>query len=255
MNSNARAKANTNSSQEEIAILKDKLQVLDKQMQELVYAVGHDLKAPLRQALGFSDLLLQHSQGKFDEQTSLYVSRLVHSVKKMEILLEAFLNFGRASINNLQIEKVDCSLLLEDVLNNCNEIIVASNGTISYDKLPIIMADPKRLTLLFEHLIGNAIKFCNNKPTVHISARQVDKNWQFAVKDNGIGIDTNDFERIFKLFQRLHATDSYPGAGVGLTICQRIIELHEGKIWIESELGKGSIVFFTLPANIAEDNK
>ena len=147
------------------------------------------------------------------------------------------------------LQPTDCQVLVEQVLATLRLALDENDAVITCDLLPTLAADPIQLGQLFQNLIGNALKFRNTQPPrIHIGAERQDADWVFSVRDNGIGIDPQYAERIFAIFQRLHAREAYPGTGIGLAICKRIVQRHSGRIWVESELGKGATFYFTLPA-------
>jgi light-regulated signal transduction histidine kinase (bacteriophytochrome) len=147
-------------------------------------------------------------------------------------------------------EPTDCAIIMERTLVNLKVAIEESNAVVTHDPMPTVTADDVQLNQVFQNLIGNAIKFHSEgtQPEVHIGVAQRETSWVFSVRDNGIGIDPQHFERIFMVFQRLHNHQAYPGTGIGLAVCKKIVERHGGRIWVESELGKGTTFFFTLPA-------
>jgi hypothetical protein len=171
----------------------------------------------------------------------------------MQRLINDLLAYSRVSTRGKAPEPADCCSALGEARVNLSAAIEESQAVIANDDLPTVMADQTQLVQLFQNLIGNAIKFRGSEPPrVHISAERKGKEWVFAVRDNGIGIDPQYHERIFGIFQRLHNRDQYPGTGIGLAICKRIVERHGGRIWVESEPGKGATFYFTIPAESEE---
>jgi len=158
------------------------------------------------------------------------------------------LAYSRVGTRGKPFQPTDCQAVLNQVLANLKVAIEESGAVITQDHLPMVMADESQMAQLFQNLINNAIKFRGKaSPQVHISAEQKEKDWVFSVRDNGIGIDPQYYERIFMLFQSLHSREEYPGTGMGLAICKKIVERHGGRIWVESEPGKGSTFYFTIP--------
>jgi light-regulated signal transduction histidine kinase (bacteriophytochrome) len=163
------------------------------------------------------------------------------------------LTYSRVGMRGKQIEPTDCETVLNQSLNNLKVAIEEKGAVVTHDPLPTVMADNPQLGQLFQNLIGNAIKFQGNKPLrVHVSASRNGNGWTFSVRDNGMGIAPGYAERIFVIFQRLHSREQYPGTGIGLAICKKIVERHGGRIWVESEVGKGATFYFTLPASKME---
>ncbi|MGZ6442354.1 MAG: sensor histidine kinase, partial [Pseudobdellovibrionaceae bacterium] len=147
-----------------------------------------------------------------------------------------------------ELESTDANVVVDQVLRDLSILITEVGAKITHDQLPTVIADEVQLAQLFQNLIGNAIKFRSKEPPkIHISCKKSDKEWIFSVSDNGIGIDPQYFERVFVIFQRLQAREDYPGTGIGLAICKKIVERHRGKIWIESEVAKGSTFYFSIP--------
>jgi light-regulated signal transduction histidine kinase (bacteriophytochrome) len=168
----------------------------------------------------------------------------------MQVLINDLLEFSRVTTRAEEPEPTDSELVLNQVLSNLELYIKENKATVSYDSLPEIMADSTQLAQVFQNLVANGIKFHSEEaPKIHISAERKASEWVFSVKDNGIGIDPQYSERIFEVFKRLHNKEEYPGTGIGLAICKKIVERHGGRIWVESELGKGSTFYFTLPIN------
>lgn len=168
----------------------------------------------------------------------------------MQILINDLLEFSRVTTKAREFEPVDCRFILDQVLSDLEVSIKESGAHISYGSLPVIMADPIQFAQVFQNLISNAVKFRSEEvPDIKISAEEKADNWLFSVQDNGIGIDPKYSERIFEVFKRLHKREDYSGTGIGLSICKKIVERHGGHIWVESEPGKGSTFYFTLPLN------
>lgn len=233
-------------------------QDLDRLTQELVRSnteldqfasiVSHDLQEPLRGMSGMLRILKRDYQDRLDPQGLEIIDLAVDSSVRMKQQIEGLLAYSRVKSHGHPFELTDSSAIIEMVLASLNLQVQENQAVIHVDHLPQIMADPIQLAQVFQNLISNAIKFCKSiPPEIHISASQDNHFWQFAVKDNGIGIEPQHFERIFIIFRRLHTQDEYPGNGIGLSICQRIITRHGGRIWVESTPGLGSTFFFTIP--------
>jgi len=218
------------------------------ELEQFAYVASHDLQEPLRMVGSYTQLLARRYKGKLDQDADEFIAFAVDGANRMQRLINDLLTFSRVGTRGKPFEAVDCNALLKDVLDNLQLSIAESGTTVTSDELPTLMADDTQLTQLFQNLIGNAIKFHGEQmPHIHISARRQGDNWIFSVRDNGIGIAPEFFERIFVIFQRLHGRDEYPGTGIGLSVCKRIVERHGGHIWVESEPGKGSVFYFTLP--------
>jgi hypothetical protein len=193
-------------------------------------------------------LLEKRYKEKLDERAHEYIDYAVDGVKRMQMLIKDLLEFSQIGTKGKTFSPTNCSVALEQAIYNLHLAIEESGAEVTYDILPTVMGDSSQLTSLFQNLIGNAVKFQGKeKPKIHISAGQKEDKWVFTVWDNGIGIDPKYAERIFVIFQRLHTREEYAGTGMGLSICKKIVERHGGRIWVESEVGKGSTFFFTIP--------
>jgi light-regulated signal transduction histidine kinase (bacteriophytochrome) len=204
----------------------------------------------------YLQLLQRKYQGKLDDKADKYIHFAVGGASRMQSLINDLLEFSRVTTIVSEPELINCEFLLNQVLSNLSLILKENDATISHDHLPEVMADSTQIGQVFQNLIINGIKFHGEEtPKIHISAEKKENYWVFSVQDNGIGIDPQYSERIFEIFKRLNSRDRYPGTGVGLAICKKIIERQGGCIWVESELGKGSTFYFTLPINPAEFQK
>jgi PAS domain S-box-containing protein len=226
----------------------DRLKRSNEDLERFAYIASHDLQEPLRNVVSFAQLLSRRYTGKLNPDADEYISYIVEGGKRMQALVSDLLDYSRVNTRGQSFVPVNTDDLVDHVIQNLYTQVQESNAIITTDPLPTVEADPIQLSLVFQNLIGNAIKFRNDDPPrIQISAEQVDRMWRFAIRDNGIGIDPAFFDRIFEIFQRLHTRDKYSGTGVGLAIVKRIIERHGGKIWVESEMGKGSTFYFTVP--------
>jgi PAS domain S-box-containing protein len=235
--------------EEELKQLTDELRRSNEDLNQFASAAAHDLQEPLRGIEGFIKRLEKRYKGKLDEKADEYINYIVDDVNRMQILIKDLLEYSRVSAKGQVFKPTNCSVVLEQALSNLRTALKANSTETTYDTLPVVMGDATQLARLFQNLIGNAIKFRGKEPLkIHISAHQKEKEWIFSISDNGIGIDPEQTERIFVIFQRLHTRQEYPGTGVGLAICKRIVERHGGRIWLESEPGKGSVFYFTMPA-------
>jgi light-regulated signal transduction histidine kinase (bacteriophytochrome) len=219
----------------------------NEDLQQFAYAASHDLQEPLRGIASFTTLLEKRYKGKLDEKADEFIDYII-DVKRMQMLIKDLLEYSRASTKGIVFRPVNCSVALEQALYSLRLAIEESLAEVTYDLLPIIMGDEAQLSRLFQNLISNAIKFHSHEPLkIHISAHRKEDEWRFSIRDTGIGIDLKQSQRIFVIFQRLHTRAEYPGTGIGLAICKKIVERHNGRIWVESEPGKGSTFHFTIP--------
>ena len=227
------------------------LEVKNAELAQFAYVASHDLQEPLRTVSSFIELLNKEHGAGYTESEKQYMSYIVDSAHRMKTQIKALLDYSRIG-RNTQLEKVDVSKLLGEVVADLDASIKDTNAKISVGKMPILMDYPTDLKLLFQNLIGNAIKFKleDASPVVNVTSEQHNGSWKFGVKDNGIGIDPRYFEKIFIIFQRLHSRKKYEGTGIGLAHCKKIVEMRGGTIWVESEEGKGSAFYFTIPTKV-----
>lgn len=219
-------------------------------LEQFAYVASHDLQEPLRAVAGCMQILEKRVDGKLDARDHELMQHAIGGAARMQSLIDDLLAFSRVGTRGGAFEHVSCETALQHALDSLSAAIAESGASITHDPLPELPADVTQLTQLLQNLIGNAIKFRGSEPPrVHVSARREEECWHFSVADNGIGIEPQYFERVFVVFQRLHTRREYPGTGVGLAICKRIVERHGGHMWIESEPGRGSTFHFTLPAS------
>ncbi len=217
-------------------------------LQHFAYIASHDLQEPLRMVTSYLQLLERRYKEQFDTDAREFIAYAVDGVTRMQGLINALLSYSRVGTRGKPFAPTDCAVILERALTNLKVAIEESNAVVTHDPLPTVMADDVQLTQVFQNLIGNAVKFRGKRtPQVHVGAQRGKGEWIFSVRDNGIGIDPQHFERIFMIFQRLHTQDEYPGAGIGLAVCKKIVERHGGRIWVESLPGQGSTFYFTIP--------
>ncbi|MDZ7956931.1 MAG: PAS domain-containing protein [Aulosira sp. DedQUE10] len=232
------------------------------ELEQFAYIASHDLQEPLRMVTSYLQLLERRYKNQLDVSADEFIAYAVDGAVRMQTLINDLLNYSRVSTRGQPFKLVDCTAVLEKAIANLEVAIKESNAVITYDPLPEIMADTTQLAQVFQNLIGNAIKFCGEEPPeIHIQAIRntiqsetensqltpLENEWLFSVRDRGIGVESQYAERIFVIFQRLHSRSKYPGTGIGLAICKKIIERHGGQIWMESEPGQGSIFYFTIP--------
>jgi signal transduction histidine kinase len=221
----------------------------NKELQQFAYVASHDLQEPLRMVSSYVQLLERRCQDKLDDDAKDFIAFAVDGANRMQRLINDLLAYSRIETRGQPFERTDSSAALHDALANLALTIEETNATVTHDPLPTVMADEVQLIQTFQNLISNAIKFRRNGvvPQVHISAEERSNQWLFSVRDNGIGIEPQHQDRAFVIFQRLHTREEYPGTGIGLAVCKRIIERHGGSIWVESEPEQGSTFYFTLP--------
>lgn len=234
--------------------LQERTQALERSnhdLEQFAYVASHDLQEPLRMVSSYCQLLQRRFKDKLDSDGNDFIDYAVDGAKRMTELINDLLIYSRVDTRGKPLKPTDCNAIVNQALNNLRMAIEQNGATVTYDLLPTtLMADEMQLIQLFQNLIGNAIKFRSNKlPEVQVSVEQKNGNWVFSVRDNGIGIDSQYAERVFIMFQRLHSTLEYAGTGIGLAICKKIVERHRGKIWLESQVGKGSQFYFSIPVN------
>ena len=225
-----------------------KLQNQNKELEQFTYITSHDLQEPLRSLVSFSELLEKEFSEKLDGNGPIYIDFISKSSKRMQSLVKGLLDYSRIG-NNKKLIETDFNQIISDVLADMTLIIKESEAKINIDSLPTLRCYPTETRQLFQNLIGNAIKFRkkDSNPEIKISVIEKENNWLFSVQDNGIGIDEKDIHKLFVIFKRLHNRDEYEGTGIGLAHCKKIVELHGGMIWADTELGKKSIFNFTIP--------
>ncbi|MBI3779880.1 MAG: PAS domain S-box protein [candidate division NC10 bacterium] len=217
------------------------------ELEQFGSVASHDLQEPLRMVASFTQLLAKRYRGKLDAEADEFIAYAVDGATRMQRLINDLLTYSRVGRLGKPFELTDCEAVLDRTLADLRVTIEENGAVITHDPLPTLMADVTQLRQLFQNLIGNALKFRSDKPTeVRVGAERTDGTWLFSIRDNGIGIDPQQQDRVFVIFQRLHTRDEYPGTGIGLAICRRIVEQHGGRIWVESEPGKGATFYFTL---------
>lgn len=234
--------------EEELHKLAEDLKRSNSDLQQFAYIASHDLQSPLRNVEGFVKMLARRYKGQLDDKADEFIQCISTGVKDMQTLILDILEYSKVGSGGAAFKKVDTSLCIAKAISNLNDAIAEKNADVTVDEpFPTVFGDSVQITSLFQNLIGNAIKFCEEKPIINISVQRKDREYIFSVRDNGIGINPEDYDRIFAIFHRLHGKSDYPGTGIGLAICNKIVERHGGRIWAESERGKGSTFSFTLP--------
>lgn len=221
----------------------------NKELEQFAYVASHDLQEPLRMVASYTQLLARRYKGKLDQDADEFIAFAVDGATRMQGLINDLLKFSRVGTRGKPFAAVAGDKVLLDAMANLEMAINDSGAMIDHDPLPALVGDATQLTQLFQNLIGNGIKFrqAGQTPHIHVGARRLDKAWELSVRDNGIGISPEYFERIFVIFQRLHAKEEYPGTGIGLALCKKIVERHGGRIWVESRPGEGATFLFTIP--------
>ena len=220
----------------------------NEELQQFAHIASHDLQEPLRMVASYTQLLANRYKGKLGADADEFIGFAVDGTKRMKELIEDLLTYSRTGKNAMPPREISSKEALATALRNLRASIEETGAQIDQDDLPTVTAVQSQLVQVFQNLIGNSIKYRGNKtPHIHISAATLDAEWVFSVADNGIGIDSKYFERIFVIFQRLHGRDEYEGTGIGLAICKRILQQQGGRIWVESEPGNGSTFYFALP--------
>jgi len=224
------------------------------ELEHFAYVASHDLQEPLRMVASFTQLLARRYRGRLDEDADEFIGFAVDGARRMQELINDLLTYSRAGTQALQLTTVDIGQLVDRVVSDLAPAIAEAGASVTRDTLPGVTGDATQLRQVFQNLIANGIKFHgpNETPRVHISQRQAHGAWTFSVTDNGIGIEPQYQERIFALFQRLHTRADYPGTGIGLAICKKIVERHRGQLCVESEPGRGTTFRFTLPVGLDE---
>lgn len=234
--------------EEELAIRANELARSNSELEQFAYIASHDLQEPLRMVSSYCQLLQRRYKGELGADADEFIEYAVDGAKRMQNLINDLLDYSRVGTHGEPLKPTDCGNALGKALSNLKMSIADGHAKIVKSRLPKAMADETQLIQLFQNLIANAIKFSGDKkPEVRIGSQRRNGEWVFSIKDNGIGIDQSFAERIFVIFQRLHTQKEYPGTGIGLALCKKIVERHGGCIWVDSKRGEGSTFYFTLP--------
>ena len=219
------------------------------ELQQFAYVASHDLQEPLRMVSNFTQLLAERYDAKLDSDGREFIAFAVEGATRMQTLVQDLLSLSRVGTRGRNLEMVRLDQAVDRAVANLEFSIQETGASVTHDELPEVMADSSQMMQLFQNLIGNGIKFKGAEPPrVHITASRNGKEWTFSVRDNGIGFEPQYADRIFSVFQRLHSRDEYQGNGIGLSICRKIVERHQGRIWAESIPGSGATFYFTMPA-------
>lgn len=219
------------------------------ELEQFAYVASHDLQEPLRMVGSYTGLLKRRYAGKLDAEADEFMDYAMDGVTRMRALINGLLTYSRVGNEAKPLEETDSRAALDRALANLQAAISDRNASVLAGRLPTVMGNPLQLTQVFQNLVGNGLKFCKaQRPEIRVDAERRGDEWVFSVRDNGIGIDPQYRDRIFLIFQRLHRRDEYDGTGIGLAICKKIVERQGGRIWVESEAGKGANFRFTLRA-------
>ena len=240
--------------EEDLARKVDELARSNADLEQFAYVASHDLQEPLRMVTAYTQLLAERYRGKLDESADKFIGYASEGAQRMQVLIQDLLAFSRVGRNGTVTGSVDCNVVIAEVLQALASAVQESGATVTYAELPTVWADRTQVAQLFQNLMGNAIKFRGKEPpAVAVQAEKAGQQWRFSVSDNGIGIAPEYAENIFVVFQRLHARSEYPGNGIGLAICKKIVEHFGGNIWVESQSGSGSTFKFTLPSHDSDE--
>jgi len=232
-----------------------KLARSNAELEHFAYIASHDLQEPLRMVSSYVQLIERRYKGRLDEDADEFIAFAVDGASRMRALINGLLTYSRVDTRAKPFEPTDSEIIFKQATDNLKVAIEESGAVITHDPLPTVMADDLQLSQLLQNLIGNGIKFSSERqPQINVSAEKKENEWLFSIRDNGIGIDPKNQERIFQIFKRLHSRSEYQGTGIGLAVCKKIAERHGGRIWVESGLGKGSTFYFTI-TNTGGDRK
>jgi signal transduction histidine kinase len=225
-----------------------KLTIANKELEQFAYVASHDLQEPLRTVSNYMQVFEKDYSKLLDDNARGYLRSVNNATKRMSILVKSLLNFSRLG-RNKTLTNVDCGKIIHDVISDLDTVIKTANAIVEASELPKLNAYGTELSQVFQNLITNAIKFQTKgtRPVIKIYAKKINERWEFSVADNGIGIAAAHFDRIFDIFQRLHTEEEFEGNGIGLANCKKIVQFHQGTIWVESTLGQGSTFHFSIP--------
>ena len=245
------AQARTRASELEETV--EQLEASNERLEQFAYAASHDLQEPLRMVSSYLQLLENRYGDELDDEAGEFIDFAVDGADRMQAMIQSLLEYSRITTKGGAFEPTDANAILEDVRNDLQLRIEETDATVTADDLPTVSVDPDQLAQVFQNLLSNALTYSGDEPPrVHVSAERVDSAWRFSVTDEGVGIDPADQDRIFTVFEQLHAGGANAGGGeggIGLAMCERIVERHGGDIWVESSLGEGATFYFTIPSS------
>jgi light-regulated signal transduction histidine kinase (bacteriophytochrome) len=226
----------------------EELERSNAELEQFAYVASHDLQEPLRMVASFTQLLGRRYRGKLDQDADEFISFAVDGANRMQHLINDLLAYSRVGTRGKPLVPTDCNAVFKQARDNLAKAVEETSTVIYQAPLPVVLGDEVQLLQVFQNLIANAIKFRGpDSPQIQVTADRQGTDWVFAIRDNGIGIAPEHQERIFSIFQRLHQRSEYPGTGIGLAICKKVVERHGGRIWVESQPGKGSTFYFSIP--------
>ena len=241
------ARQSAEKANENLKILMVELKRSNEELEQFAYVASHDLQEPLRMVSSYTQLLERRYKDRLDDDAHDFINYAVDGANRMQRLINDLLSFSRITARGGEFKTTDLNPILGQTLVNLQQRINDTHAIIVNDELPTLAVDAGQITRLFQNLLDNGTKFqVDEAPRIHITVKEQDSDWLFCFRDNGIGIDPQYKDRIFVIFQRLHSKTDFPGTGIGLAVCKRIVERHGGKIWVESELGKGTSFYFTI---------
>jgi signal transduction histidine kinase len=241
--------------EENLARKAEELARSNADLEQFAYVASHDLQEPLRMVAAYTQLLGERYKGKLDADADKFIGYATEGATRMQVLIQDLLAFSRVGRNGGAGEHIECSAVMKDVLQTLATNIQENRAVVTYGELPAVWTDRTQMSQVFQNLIGNALKFRgSDPPVISVQAEKTGQNWLFSVSDNGIGIAPEHADNIFVVFQRLHARTEYPGNGIGLAICKKIIERAGGRIWVESQAGSGSTFKFIMPIHNADEH-
>lgn len=234
---------------EQILRLNEHLSRYNEELERFAYICSHDLQEPVRMMSVYAGILRSQYTASLDTTAQSYLGIIESNSQRMRQMIVDILTFSRVGREEVKLEEIDCNQVISDVLAEFKDVIAEKQALVFCDPLPTLRGGLTLMRILFQNLIGNALKFQNGlePPEIYIGVEREDDKWRFSVRDNGIGIDPTFKDHVFTIFQRVHPKEKYPGTGIGLSTCKKFIELFDGEIWFESTMGKGSVFFFTIP--------
>ncbi len=240
---------------DELARVNEDLRRSNAELEQFAYVASHDLQEPLRMVSSYVEILAEEYSGRFDADADRFIGYVVDGATRMRGLIDDLLTYSRVGTQGKPFDTIDCNIVMERVLMDQAATLEECGARVTYTDLPVVSGDDTQLAQLLQNLVSNALKYRRDvPPLVDVCAVEQRGSWAFSVSDNGIGIAPRHYERIFQMFQRLHHRSEYPGSGIGLAVCQKIVERHGGRIWVESELGKGSTFHFTISTSLEEED-